>query len=263
MMIFSAPLECLLYISKEDSMKRNLILSLLGVAIFAGAALAQNPPPQSGQPQPQDIKQKFAQANKANAAAVRQYTWKSRTELKLKGESKNVKLEQVRYDSNGQLQKTPLGGSPQGGQQQQSAGGRGGRLKQKVIENKKEEFGEMMKGLGQLVTSYTHIPPEKMQAFIQNASVSQGQGPDAGTIQIAGKNALQSGDSMSIWVNKTSLMFHRVVIETSYDKKPVKVVCDYGTVANGPNYMAKAVLDYPEKGVQVIVENFEHQRSGS
>lgn len=121
----------------------------------------------------------------------------------------------------------------------------------------------MMKGLAELVTSYAHIAPDKLQALIQNASVSQGQGADAGTVQIIGKNALQPGDSMSLWVNKSSLMFHRVVIETSYDKKPVKVVCDYGTVANGPNYMAKAVVDYPEKGVQVLVENFEHQRSGS
>ena len=48
----------------------------------------------------------FAESQKANAQALRQYTWKSRTEIKLKGESKNVKLEQVRYDATGALQKT-------------------------------------------------------------------------------------------------------------------------------------------------------------
>ena len=54
----------------------------------------------------------FAESQKANAQALRQYTWKSRTELKLKGESKSVKLEQVRYDLNGKLQKTPIGAPP-------------------------------------------------------------------------------------------------------------------------------------------------------
>ncbi len=38
-------------------------------------------------------KEQFAQAQKDNSAALKQYTWKSRTELKMKGESKNVKLE--------------------------------------------------------------------------------------------------------------------------------------------------------------------------
>src|SRR3954452_8745954 len=76
------------------------------------------------------VQPSFAESQKANAQALRQYSWKSRTEIKLKGESKNVKLEQVRYDANGTLQKTPIGAppaaaappSPQGGR------GRGGRV---------------------------------------------------------------------------------------------------------------------------------------
>src|SRR3972149_9721364 len=57
-------------------------------------------------------KEQFAQAQKDNAAALRQYTWKTRTEIKLKGESKSMKLEQVRYDLDGKLEKTPIDGAP-------------------------------------------------------------------------------------------------------------------------------------------------------
>jgi hypothetical protein len=39
---------------------------------------------------------------------MQHFTWKSRTELKLKGESKKVKVEQVRYGSDGKLQKITL-----------------------------------------------------------------------------------------------------------------------------------------------------------
>ena len=42
-------------------------------------------------------KEKFAQAQQENKEALKQYTWKSRTEVEMKGESKNVTLEQVRY----------------------------------------------------------------------------------------------------------------------------------------------------------------------
>src|SRR5690242_14177756 len=67
----------------------------------------------------------FAESQKANAQALRQYSWKSRTEIKVKGESKNVKVEQVRYDANGTLQKTPIGAPPAAAPP--ARGGRGGR----------------------------------------------------------------------------------------------------------------------------------------
>jgi len=46
----------------------------------------------------------FMKAQQANNAALRHYTWKSRTELRLKGETKKVMLDHVRFDYDGQLQ---------------------------------------------------------------------------------------------------------------------------------------------------------------
>jgi hypothetical protein len=199
----------------------------------------------------------FAESQKANAQALRQYTWKSRTEIKLKGESKNVKLEQVRYDSDGKLQKTPLGGPPQAAPAPQQ-GERGGRLKKKVVENKKEEFGEMMQGLGQLVASYGQLPPDKMQAFAANATKGRGEGAMQGTTQIQGLNVLQQGDSMTIWIDPVSQMMRRVEIKTIYEKKPATLVAEYRNVPNGPTYMARAVLTYPEKDVELTVDNTDY-----
>ena len=89
------------------------------------------------------MKQKFTQAQKSNAAALRQYSWKSRTEMKLKSETKKVKVEQVLYDASGKQQKTLLEENPQQGGQQ----GSGGQLKQKVVTKKKKEFAETMQDL--------------------------------------------------------------------------------------------------------------------
>lgn len=203
---------------------------------------------------PAQDKQKFAEAQQANSAAARQYTWKSRTELKLKGESKSIKLEQVRYDANGQLQKTPLdSGAPQ---QQPQPSGR--RLKQKIVAKKTAEFGEMIKGLAGLVSSYAHLPQNQMQAFIQNASFKLNQ--EGGAIQITGQPGVVSGDSMSIWVDPSTMLFRRVAINTVYDKKPVSVACTYANTSSGLNYMAKAVLDYPGEHVQVTIDNYEYER---
>ena len=218
-----------------------------------------------GQAQDPDIKQKFTQAQQNNTAALHQFTWKSRTELKLKGESKKVKLDQVRYDAQGQQQKTSLDDSSQqaAAQQQQGGGGRrGGRLKQKIVEKKKEEFAELMQDLVKLVTSYAHIPPEQMQAFVKGAQFSMGQGPYEGTLLIVGQNALQPGDSMKIWIHKQTLMMRRVEIETALEKKPVHLVADYKEIPQGPTYQSHVTLEYPEKQLQVLIDNYEHQPMG-
>ena len=205
-------------------------------------------------------KPSFAERQKANAQTLRQYSWKSRTELKLKGESKSVKVEQVRYDASGKLQKTPIGAPPAAPPTQASGSGRGGRLKAKVIENKKEEFGEMMQGLAQLVASYGQLPPDKLQAFKANATTTRGEGALQGTAQINGLNVLDQGDSMTIWIDPASQMMRRVEIKTIYDKKPASLVADYQSVPNGPTYMARAVLTYPEKNVELTVDNSDYVR---
>ena len=113
---------------------RTVVLSLAILVLAAGLGLRAQQP---------DMKQKFTQAQKGNAAAQRQYTWMTRTELLLKGESKNVKVESVRYNSAGQLNKTVVDSTPQ-----QDPGG--GRLKQRIVEKKKAEFKDLMEGLGDL-----------------------------------------------------------------------------------------------------------------
>jgi hypothetical protein len=207
----------------------------------------------------------FADSQKANAQALRQYSWKSRTEIKLKGESKNVKVEQVRYDMNGKLQKTPVAGPPPAAPATAAAparGGRGGgRVKNKVVEGKKEEFGDMMQGLSQLVASYGHLPPEKTQAFAANATKGKGEGAMEGTAQIQGANVLVEGDSMTMWIDPASQMMRRVEIKTVYEGKPATLITDYKSVPNGPTYMAQAMLTYPEKNVELTVDNYEYALS--
>ncbi len=227
-------------------MKSRNLIRLAVVLLVAGVGLGAQQP---------DMKQKFAQAQKSNAAALRQFTWKSRTEIQLKGETKKVKLEQVLYDASGKQQKTLLEESPQPGEQQSG----GGRLKKKVVAKKKEEFADTMQNLVQLATSYANIPPEQMQIFIQGSQFGMGQGDMEGTIQIAGKDAVQAGDAMRLWIDKQTLMTRRVEIDTALEKNPVHLVTEYQGLPSGPTYQAKASLEYPKDKIKVLIENTNYQ----
>lgn len=224
----------------------NLVIRLAVILLAAGLGLGAQQP---------DMKQKFAQAQKSNTAVLRQYTWKSRTEIQLKGETKKVKVEQVLYDASGKQQKTLLEESPQQGEQQ----GGGGRLKKKVVAKKKEEFADTMQNLVQLATSYANIPAEQMQIFIQGAQFGMGQGDMEGTIQVAGKDAVQADDAMRLWIDKQTLMTRRVEIETALEKNPVHLVAEYQGLPNGPTYQAKASLEYPKDKIKVLIENTNYQ----
>ena len=210
-------------------------------------------------------KGEFAEAQKQNSEALKQYTWKSRTEIKVKGESKNVKVEQVRYDIDGKRQKTEIGGSPEPQSEKPKARrrGGGGRAKAKIIEKKKKEFAEMMQALGKLVASYGRIPSDKMQAFVKSAQMSQGEGEQAGTMRIQGGDVLQPGDAMTLWIDPASQMMKRIEIETTLEEKPVTVVSEYQSLADGPTYQARSVVSYPAKEVELTVENYDYQRVGS
>jgi hypothetical protein len=120
-----------------------------------------------------------------------------------------------------------------------------------------------MNDLATLAASYTHLPPDRLQAFGARATISKGQGIETGSIRIEGRDVLAAGDAMVVWIDPVSSMMRRVEITTALDAKPVGVVADYRSLDNGLTYQARAALRYPEKEVELTVENFEYQYVGT
>jgi len=230
-------------------------IALLGLLWAAPPALCQ---------QPEFDREKMVQAQKENAAALMRYTWKSRTELKQRGASKSIKLDQVSYDASGQIQKTPLASTRAPSEpQKQPERHIVGPVTEKIGGRKKDEFAGLMQEIVQLVMSYAHLPPDKLAAFMQSATVQPGAGSLDGTVSVHGKNLLQTGDALTIWIDPSTLMMRHIEISTLLDKKPVSVIADYASVQAGPTYMARAAVAYPEKWVNLTIDNYEYERSSS
>src|SRR5262249_47211963 len=138
---------------------RSSFATTLAIAVLAGVSLtptrsvAQNP----------ELQQRLADikaASAKNKEALSTYTWQEQDTISLKGEVKKQESYQVHNGPDGKPQKTPL--NPQAAapsqQAEQEHGKRGGRLKEKIVENKKEEFKEYAEKLTALVHSY--VPPD-------------------------------------------------------------------------------------------------------
>ncbi len=205
--------------------------------------------------------QEVAAAIKANAQALKAFSYQQRMQLQLKGETKKVTLTQMNYDTTGNLQKTQLSEDPPpDASQQSSGGGRGGRLKQKIVAKKTGEFKQMMGEISELVKAYTEIQPQQLQAALKQAAFSPGEGDMAGSVQVVMRNVIQNGDSMTIWIDRTAMLFRRAVIATTYEGNPVTTTANYAMLPSGQVHMAQAILNYPKKEVVVQLDNMNYSR---
>jgi hypothetical protein len=221
-------------------MRRRIELGVVILLLTAIAVSAQ-------------MDQKLAQSQQQNAQALRQYTWKSRTEIRKGGETKNVQLALMRYDMNGTMQKTPISSTPQ--QQLPTRGLRG-----LIAQKKKENFLETMNSLGALARSYSELSPYEMQRFMATAMVTPEMGPQQKLFRIQGSNVLQPGDSMIVWVDAVTRKQRRVEIHTTLERKPVRIVSDFQDLPQGPTHMARSIVDYPSEELTLITENFDYER---
>lgn len=198
--------------------------------------------------QAQQQDQKFAQAMKQNAHALRQYTWKSRTEIRKEGDVKSTKLFMSRYAADGTQVQILL--------EEDSAKLPKFGLRGMIAKKKKEEAGKLIEALQKLAKSYGELPPEKMQEFMSKATVTLEQN----ILRLEATDVLQANDSMIIWLDANTRKQRRIEINSSYDAKPVRIVSEFKDLPAGPTYMARSVVDYPREELTLTVENFDHQR---
>ncbi|MCM3870393.1 MAG: hypothetical protein ND895_06870 [Pyrinomonadaceae bacterium] len=234
---------------------------LIAILLLAVKGLSVSASFESAFPQGMNPEQ-VAAAIKANAQALKTFNYQQRMQLQLKGETKKVTLTQMSYDMHGNVQKTQLSEDPPpDASQQSSGGGRGGRLKARVVAKKTGEFKQMMGEISDLVKSYCELQPQQLQAALKQATFSQGQGDMAGSVQIQMRNVIQQGDSLTFWIDRTAMLFRRIVIATTYEQNPVTATANYAMLPTGQVHMAQAIVNYPQKQVVVELDNMNYQKN--
>jgi hypothetical protein len=197
------------------------------------------------------INERFAAAQQDNARALRQYEWKSRTEILKGGDSKKTQVMAMRYDATGQLQKTIISSTPE--PDLPSFGLRG-----HSAQKKKKEFLEKVEQLSALAKAYSSLPPDAMQRFVTTATFT----PDErNLIRIEGHNVVQTGDAMAIFVDGVSRKQRRIEIRSYLEDKPITIVSEFKDLsANGPTYVSNSRVSYDGNSIVLITENFDYVR---
>ncbi len=225
---------------------------LLAAAWLTGTAAAQNP----------ELQQRVAEVKESSAKnkqALAQYTWVEQVTISLKGEQKKQELFQVRLGPDGKPQKTPLG-TPSSSA---DSGGRHGRLKEHVVEKKKEEYQDYADQIKNLIQQY--VPPEKgmLERAMQQGNVMMGpQAGSPGQYRLVISNYLKQGDSMTLVMDKEQKELASVSI-VSYLQDPkdaVNVSVQFASIPGGPNHVASQTINGVSKKLTITIQNSNYQK---
>ena len=234
-------------------MKRNMIKTVSMVFALC-LILVQSA---STQDQKQMLKDKvaaFKQATAENQKALRQYAWTESTQLSLKGEVKNAKVEQCQYGPDGKVQKKLLTPPPE---KKQTRG-----LKKRIVEKKTGEMKDYMEDVVALIQQYVPPQPEliKADAAGGNASLSP-QG--TGAIQLQFKDFVKKGDVVAFTLDTAAKAIRQLKVDTYMDdegKEKVALAVDFQTLPDGTNYAATKNLDVAAKKIVVNITSSNYQK---
>jgi hypothetical protein len=194
------------------------------------------------------------QAMAENTQKLHQYQWVETTQLTLKGDQKPPSQNMCQYGPDGKVQKTPISPPPE----QPS----GGRMKQRIIEKKKEEMQDYMGDVKGLLGMYVPPDPQKMEQAKQAGNVSLN--PVPGAVNLIFINYAQPGDRMILTFDTTAKRVTGVNINTymGETKDAVTLQVQMASLPDGTNYVQQSVVDAAAKQLVATTTNSNYQKLG-
>jgi hypothetical protein len=192
------------------------------------------------------------QAIATNTQKLHQYQWTEITQLTLKGDAKPPSQNLCQYGPGGQVQKTPIGPPPE----QPS----GGRVKQRIIEKKKEEMQDYMGDVKGLLGMYVPPDPQKMEQAKQAGKASLN--PAGAVVNLVFRDYAQPGDQMTLTFDTTAMKVTSLSVNTymGETKDAVTLQVQMASLPDGTNYTQQSVLNATAKQLEATTTNSNFQK---
>jgi len=234
-------------------------ICLVVAAVALGASLgARSMEIQQAGPTPQERVAALKQSVQESQTKIRQYEWIETTIISLKGEEKGRTQKRCYYGADGKLQKVPIG-SPAPAEQPAASGGRRGRVKAKVVENKKDDMKEYMERAAALVQQYVPPKPADIQRAKDAGKVTANP-TGTGNVRLEFPDYLKPGDRLSIDVDAAANQLRGLTVASYLDQAEdaVALAVQLGALTDGTSYTAQTTLDAAAKKIRVVIQNAGH-----
>lgn len=202
----------------------------------------------------------IGQRLKQNAEALKQYTYKRRVEVSMKGKSRGARVDQVSY-VDGRMETVPLQNPGQS-----SGSGRGGGLrgmmKKKKMGQKKEGMKEDVERLTALFQRYMSPGDDSMRSLLEKAVISR-TGPEANAdIKVVATGVVSPSDSFTLLWNVANRRPAQIDIRSDLDGKPVRFTVAYASLPGGHFYPEHTLISVPNRELTIAIDQFDYMHAG-
>ena len=204
----------------------------------------------------QDVQQKLAAAKEAaarNQQALRSYSWLEKTELRLKGELKNTKVDMCKYGPDGKVQKTAVV-EPAPAEKKRG-------LRGKVVAKKTGEMKEELEAAVALVQQYVPPSPDLMQVVMNAGTASLSQaGPGFAALKFPGY--VKKGDALTLTFESAVKTLHQIEVATWLDEpeNAVNLKVTMQAMPDGVSYPGSIVFALPKRQLEVKITKSNFQK---
>lgn len=232
-----------------------LVAAAIGMASTLGAQQAR--PAGSGQADTvAALKQSISEGTKKLAS----YEWIETTVINLKGEEKGRKLNRCYYGADGKVQKIAMDQPATQPQDSGRGGRRGARIKEQVVEKKKDEMQVYMERAAALIHSYVPPAAPQIQA-VKDAGRLTVNPPAGGRVRLELKQYLKPGDVLTVDFDPAANRLLGVGVNSYLDKPDdaILLAVQMNTLPDGALYAAQTTLDAKAKNIKVVITNSGHK----
>jgi hypothetical protein len=188
-----------------------------------------------------------------NQQRLHRYQWTETAQMTLNDDAKPPTQSLCRYGPDGKVEKMPIGPPPDPPS--------GGRLKQRVVEKKKEEMKDYMGQVKNLLSMYVPPDPARMQQAFQAGKASLSGAAGSGAADVVFKDYALPGDQMTITFNTATKTISSLNVQTYMDdpKDAVTLAAQFARLPDGTNYVQQSILGATAKKLQVTTTSSNYQ----
>ena len=186
-------------------------------------------------------------ARQNNATLMKQYSWNCRSEISENGTPKDTRVDTVTWGPDGQPQHTVLNDQhnplPQG------------FLRKRVAEQEQQKMETYLKSLRTFLHQYTLPTAGQIINLISTSPILPAPG---GLLQVTGSSVVVPGDTVSVTFSATTRLTQRMTMMTFFQGDEVTTTVTFKSLANGLNYAAYTQVNVPDKGLTLLVQNYDY-----
>ncbi len=227
-----------------------LCLALIGGAI---ATAEEEAKPQGEEPAENDAKKQDADqlaldvsdAQKANVAAIATYTWRVKSSIAVEGETKATSITEMRFDSEGKLESTHIGGESS---VKKKPGLRGRRQQKKM-----EEFADYLQGVLEHSFNYIFLSKGTLVDVFDRAKITESEDG----IDISAVNLFVDADSLFMSVRPETKLPRQLVFYTTLEDDAIDGTVKMHTLEDGPSTPEHIQFDIPTQNIVITSETYD------